>query len=183
MADAAGVCATKDAREEAAPFLRQGDPHHAHPVAQKTVDDLGEVGELVDDQDVDLGALIFEPVLLVLAVAEIDLRAVPEPDLVLDDIDEAAAFPARQQRPKPVRAFHVVLDQIVAQPPEEIDLQAPDQRAPDYRGDPHQVRLAAAGGASVEDLGGLRIERALLLGVELEIQLGFSRQRLCGGCH
>ncbi|WP_348642735.1 hypothetical protein [Mesorhizobium sp. B2-4-15] len=96
----------------------------------------------------DFSALIFEPVLLVEAVAEIDFRAVPEPNFILDDGDEPALHPAGQQFAKAARAFHVVLDQILMDAPEEIDLKARDFGAPEDGSGAHQMRFAATGRAT-----------------------------------
>ncbi len=155
MPDVAGVGGTQDPGELADILRREHDADHAHAVAQETVHLVGEVRQLVDQQDVDFRALVFVDIVLCLAVTEIDHRAVPEPDLVTDDPAPAAKNPHCEQRAKAFRAFKMVLVQILANASEQVDLQACDSRAPDDRGDPHQVRLARSCGAAEQDLSRL----------------------------
>jgi len=98
------------------------------------------------------------------------LAAVPEPDLVLDDGHKAEGRPQRQQRAKALGAFHVVLDQIFANAAEDVDLKAGDDRAPDDGRDAHQVGLAAAGSAPVQNLGRYGVEGLTLLRVKMKVQ-------------
>jgi len=86
---------------------------------------------------VDFRALIFVDVLLVLAVTEIQLRSVPKADFVFDYRNKPGHDPRREHRAEPLGAFHVVLDQIVVNTPEQIDLKPRYHRAPHNRRDAH----------------------------------------------
>ena len=97
--------------------------------------------ELINQESVDLGALVLVDVAVVLAVAEVDLAAVPEAYLVLDDRDEARRSPVCQERTEALRALEVVLDQIISDATKQVDLQARDRRAPVDRRHPDQMRL------------------------------------------
>jgi hypothetical protein len=126
--------------------------------------------QLVDDQDVDFSALIFVDVLFVLAVAEVYLRSVPEPDLVLNDRAPALRDPACQHRAEALGAFHVVFVQVVPDAPEEIDLEPGNGAAPHKGGDTHQVRFAAAGCAPIQNLGRSSLERRPLPRMKMKVQ-------------
>jgi len=92
---------------------------------------------------------------------------------------EPAFLPRRENRAKATRPFHVVLDQIEIDAAKEIDLQHRYLGAPAYRGHPHQMRLAAAGSASVENLNGRCVAGDPLLRVQVDVQVGrsdFSKQ-------
>jgi hypothetical protein len=78
---------------------------------QEAVHSLEKVREFINQPDVDFGALIFANVLGIFAVAEVDLRAVPEADLVLYNCDEAGRGPRRKERTEPLRPLQMVLDQ------------------------------------------------------------------------
>lgn len=58
----------------------------------------------------NLTAEIFETILLILTMAEINLRAVPEPDFILDDGDQSGGRPGNKHSPKSLRAFYVILN-------------------------------------------------------------------------
>ena len=148
MADVAGVRAAEDAREKAFVLLGNLEADGANAVPEKAIDDLAEVCQLIDEKNVDLGALIFETVLLVLDMAEEDLRAVPEPDLALDDLGEPGIHPISQESPKTRGALHVVFHEVVADAPEQIDLQPRNLDAPNDGRVPDTARLPAAGSAA-----------------------------------
>jgi hypothetical protein len=164
------VGAAEDARELALELLGDRQTNHAHTRTEEAVHLLGEVRELVDQESVDLGALVLVDVAVVLAVAEVDLAAVPEADLVLDDLDELCGRPWGQERAEPLRAFHVVLDEIIADAAEQVDLQPGNGRAPIDRRGADQVRFPGSGGATVQDLGRRRLERLTLLRMKLQVQ-------------
>jgi hypothetical protein len=67
------------------------------------------VRQFINQQDVNF-ALIFANVLGIFAVAEVDLRAVPEADL--SNCDEAGRGPRRKERTESLRPLQMVLDQI-----------------------------------------------------------------------
>jgi hypothetical protein len=150
------------------PVLVELHAHHAHAEAQVLVDDLVEGRQLVHEQHVDLGTVVLEPVLRVLAVAQEDARVVEdEPDLRLDDAHQAERDPRGEQRAKAVRPLHVVLDEIVLDPTEDVDVEPGDLRAPADRRHAHQVRLATEGRAAIEHLGRDGRERCPLLPLQL----------------
>ena len=91
MPDAPRVRAANDAREQAAIALWHLQATQAAAAAQVAVNLLGEVRQLIDQKHMDLRALILDDVLLVLAVAKVDLRAVPELDEVLRPVDLGVA--------------------------------------------------------------------------------------------
>jgi hypothetical protein len=153
--DVARVGAAQDAREQAAVFGRQDDADHAHAAPKEPVHLLGEVGQLVDQQDVDFRALVLVDVVFGLAVAEVDPTAVPESDFIAGEVHPAGEVPDRKQRAKPRWTFKMVLVEVLADAPEQIDLQARDIRAPHDRGDAHQVAFAGAGGAAEQNFGRL----------------------------
>jgi hypothetical protein len=66
--------------------------------------------------------LILESVFLILAVAKVDFRPVPKPDLIVDNLDELIVRPRGKHCPKPLRAFHVVLDEVFTDAPKDIAL-------------------------------------------------------------
>ncbi len=156
---------------------RQINTNHANPTAEEAIHLFGEVGQLVDQQDVNLGALVLVDILRVFAVAKVDFRSIPEPNLILDDLHQACIGPGRQQRPKTLRAFHVVLDQVIPDAPEDIDLQAHYARTPDYGCDTHKMALATSSCPAVQKLGGKRMERLTLLRVKVQVERDF-RYRL-----
>ncbi|MNE68864.1 hypothetical protein D3C80_1645460 [compost metagenome] len=127
------------------------------------------MGKLVDQQHMDFSALILEPVLLVLAVAEINLAAIPEANLVLDDLDELAFHPARQHRAKAVRSFNMVLHQIVADAAEEVDLQARYRCTPQNGSDAHQVALSATSGTAIQYFSCFALQCRHLLRMKAEV--------------
>jgi hypothetical protein len=170
MPDIARVGAAQDARKATLVKIRHPDADHAHAHAQEAVHRLGEMRQLVDQQHVHLGALVLVHVLLVLAVAEIDPRAVLEADLVLDDLAAAVRDPFRQQGPQPARALDMVLRQVVAVAAEQVDLQCGNCRRPGDRAQADQVALAAARGAAVERLSRVAFEREHLLRVQVPLQ-------------
>jgi hypothetical protein len=181
VTDVARVRAAQDAREAAGVGRLQHQADHADPVAQEPIHRLGEVRQLVDQQDVYFCALVLVDVFLVFAVAEVNLAAVPEADFILDDRHELARHPAGEHGAEALGAFHVVLDQIVADPAEQVDLQARDGRAPQDGRDTHQVRLAAAGRAAVQHFGRDGLQRLALFGVERQVELGVEHALLRGG--
>jgi hypothetical protein len=172
VADIAGIGAAQDARKAARVLLGERDADHAHAVAQEAIHAFREVGELVDQQGVDLGALVFVDVVLLVAVAQEDARAVPEADLVRDDLALADRHPGGEQRAQALRAFQVVFGEVAAGAPEQVDLQARDLAAPQHGADAHQVALAAARRPAVEHLSRAALERGPLLRVQGEHQLG-----------
>lgn len=168
MAHAAGVRSGHHAGEQAHVLLWQLQPAQTAPTAQVAVNLVREVGQLVHHEDVNLGALVLGDVLLVLAVAEVDLRTVPELDEVLRVVrlHIAGIDPLTQQRREPSRPLHVVLGQIIRQAPEDIHLQPWDVRAPGDGRHAHQVALASAGSAAVQDLRSSGKKRLSLLRVK-----------------
>src|SRR6185437_11653949 len=122
MTDVARIGTAQDARKLPCVLCRQINADHATAAPQEPIDDIREVGEFVDQKDVDFSALIFVSVAVILTMAEVDPRAVPEPDFLLDDLDEPLRFPRREESPKPLRSLHVVLNQIGEQSPKQIDL-------------------------------------------------------------
>jgi len=76
----------------------------------------------------DLCALILVLVLFVLAMVKEYLRTIPELYAVVRsvDLDKLSIYPFSQQHRKARRPFHVVLYQISADPPKDINLQAWD---------------------------------------------------------
>src|SRR5262249_35992185 len=136
---------------------------------EKSVNDLREVRQLINNENVDFSALVFEPVLLILAVAQINPRAIPEADFILNDLTPASIDPSREKRAEAFRAFHVVLDKIVPNPTEQVHLQAGNRRTPNNRGNAHQMRLPAAGSAAIQNLSCPRLKRYVLLRVQIQI--------------
>jgi hypothetical protein len=87
------------------------------------------------------------------------------------DGDEAGRGPPGKKRPEPLRALHVVLDQVVANATEKVVLQAGDRGRPIDRRRPDQVRFSRSSGPAVQHLGRRCLERLPLLGVEVKTQL------------
>jgi hypothetical protein len=166
------------------PRLSVRHPHadHAHAVAQEAVHGLGEVRQLVDQQHMDLGALVFVDVLLVLAVAQEDLRAVGKANLVRDDLAPARRDPGGEQRAKALRAFHMVLREVVAGAAEQVDLQSRDVAAPRDRTCADQEAFAASRGAAIQDLGRGALERDPLLLVQDYVERDRLRRWLSQAC-
>jgi hypothetical protein len=184
VADVARVGAADDAREvgaQAGELGREVDAHHAHARAQEPVDDLGKVGQLVDQQDVDLGALVLEAVLLLVAVAEVDAGAVElEADLALDDLDEAGLDPRSEERAEALGALDVVLREVFGDAAEEVDLQAGEGPGPQDGEAAQRVGLPTAGRATVKDLGRGGVTQFKLLPVQLEAEIDSRSVRQCG---
>jgi hypothetical protein len=123
--------------------------------------------------------LVLEAILVLVAVAEVDLRAVKlEADLGLDDLHQARGDPICEKRTEALGAFDVVLGEIVADATEHVDLQAWEGIRPEDCESPHEVRLAATGGATVEDFGGWRSEDLTLLRVQLDVDGELGTQAL-----
>ena len=126
------------------------------------------MSQLINEQDMDLSPLVFVFVLLMLAVAEPDLRPVPELEEVLGSIilDLRCVHPGSQEFWERPRAGHVILEEIIGQAPEQVDLNSRDCGAQDNGCDSHQVRLATASCSPIQDLSGLRLVGFGLLRVQ-----------------
>ena len=118
----------------------------------------------------DFSALVFVDVFLVFAVAEINLRPVPEANFILDNRSPTLCDPTSQHRAEALWTFHVVLVQIVPDTPEQIDLQPWDSRAPHDRGDTHKMRFPASSCPAVQTLRRLGLERLPLPRMQMKVQ-------------
>src|SRR5258708_4844357 len=124
MPDVSGICTTQNPGE---PLLQNGrkiDPDHTDAVAEEPIHTFGPMGQLVDHQDVDFGALIFVDVPLVLGVAEINLTFLLfEPDFVVNDRHPLLDDPRREQHSETLRSLQMIFDQVVANTAEKIYMQ------------------------------------------------------------
>jgi hypothetical protein len=113
-----------DARQHAAILLWNFEAGDAHLRAQVAVLVVGVVRELVRHQDVDLRALVVLDILLGIAVAKVDHRAVLELELVLDRaIFHRAGLQIIAQHPEEARRpLQVVAAKVRQLSTEEVDL-------------------------------------------------------------
>ena len=93
MADIARIGPGDDPRETLCDFFGQLEAGEPHPRAQEAVNHFREVGKLVNQQNVDFRALVLESVLVLMAMAQVDFRAIPEPDFPLHNLAELVIAP------------------------------------------------------------------------------------------
>src|SRR5690606_22286902 len=130
------------AREHPLQVLRNLQPAEANTATQVTIHELSEVGELINHQHVNLWALVAVNVLLILAMAQVNLGAVEgEDDLIGAIVDARKAFlhPRREHVGEGGWPLHVILVEVGELATEEIDLQAINLRAPANRCATHQM--------------------------------------------
>ena len=101
MADIARVAATQHQRQLMLILTRHIQAAKPHTPTQKAVNRLGKQGQLVHQQNMYLRALILIHILFMLAMAQIDFRAVPKfkNAFVIPKLAMAARHQRRQHRP------------------------------------------------------------------------------------
>ena len=146
MADIARVAATQHQRQLVLILTRHIQAAKPHTPTQKAVNYLGKQGQLVHQQNMYLRALILIHILFMLAMAQIDFRAVPKLKNAFGIIKLAMAahHQRRQHRPQAARPLQMVFAQIVRHPPKNINLQAGHRHAQHNRHHPHQMAFAAS---------------------------------------
>lgn len=95
LTDSARVRPAENVREVAGVLLGKLYADDGHAVAEEPVKSLGEAGQLVDQQDVDFGALILKRSFSSLRWPRWILGPIPEPNFILDDGAEAVSHSRR----------------------------------------------------------------------------------------